>query len=149
VENSTKYSLRAELTNLKGSESRSTITMFQILEVLRASFMSEFSAEHAERVHPLVWKMALTYQCLVRRTVETADGLLLGWDAGNIITAVTMARSLIETASLVFDLTEGLEKAVKQKDLHAIDDLVNRRLLGTRDASLLKQGGLGMQRQTY
>jgi hypothetical protein len=140
VDNSTKYSLKDELTNLKGLDSQSTVTMFQVLEVLRVSFLSEFSAEHVERVHPLVWKTAVTYQCLVRRTVETADGLLLGWNAGNIITAVTMARSLIETASLVFDLTEGLEKAVKNKNLHAFDDLVNKRLLGTRDESLLKQG---------
>jgi hypothetical protein len=135
-----RYSLKDELRDLRGLDPQHFETLWSVLEVLRMSRLDEFSAEHWRHVPGLLWKMGVTYQCLVRRTVETADGVRLGRDTGNMITATTMARSLIETASLTFDLTEGIKKAVASRDLRAVDELVNQRLLGTRDESLLAKG---------
>jgi hypothetical protein len=135
-----KLSLKDGLSNVIGIDPHHFETMWSVLEALRMSRLDELSPEHHRRVPPLVWKIGVTYQCLVRRTVDIADGITLGWNAGNVISAVTMARSLIETAALIFDLTEGIKKAVRVRDLPAVDNLVNKRLLGTRDATLLKQG---------
>ncbi len=132
-----RYSFRDELRSIREADFE---TIWTLLEGLRNSRLEEFSTEHRKHVPGLLWKMGVTYQCLVRRTVETADGIRLGWDAGNMVTAATMARSLIETASLTFDLTEGIKKRVADKDLWAVDELVNQRLLGTRDESLLARG---------
>jgi hypothetical protein len=46
------------------------------------------------------------------------------WNAGNILTAVTMGRSLIETGAVVRRLSEGVKDATKNKDVDALDRIV-------------------------
>jgi hypothetical protein len=43
----------------------------------------------------VAWKAIVLYQCLVRRALDAADGSLLGWNANNLLAAITMARSFV------------------------------------------------------
>lgn len=46
------------------------------------------------------------------------------WNTGNLLTAVTMARSLIEIGAIVRHLTDSIKTAATEKDLDAVDKAV-------------------------
>jgi hypothetical protein len=72
----------------------------------------------------IVWKAVSLYQCLIRRTLEAVDGLRLAWAADNLLTSITMARSLIEIGSLIRQLTISVAEATDKKDVQMLDDAV-------------------------
>ena len=108
---------------LKGS-GRDDKEIVEALLRLRGMQVPEFSKEYTLGVPKMIWKIACTYQCLIRRTVEAADGSRMGWNAGNLLTCLTMARSVMETAGVVRFLTDSIKEAVPKKDTKGIDDAV-------------------------
>jgi len=88
----------------------------------------------------VLWKVTAVYQALIRRTVEIADGLRTAWNAGNLVTTITMARSLIETGAIVRHLTERIKEAVEKKDVSALDEAVMQVGFATRDENFIKDG---------
>jgi hypothetical protein len=82
------------------------------LEQPRKVALSNFVYKRSARATPkMAWKITSTYQCLIRRTIDAADGMRMAWNAGNLLTAITMARSLIETGAIVRNLTDSIKKA--------------------------------------
>jgi len=86
------------------------------LTALEGRFRDEFSDDDLTGVPEVMWRAGVAYQCLYRRTVESAVGVKLAWKAGNLITVVTMARSLLETGAIAWRLTDHIEKALEKKD---------------------------------
>ena len=83
----------------------------------------------------------VAYECLTRRTVETADGFAFGWNAENWTTAFTMGRSLIETAALTRYLTDRIAQGIEHRALGEVDEVTMRCLFGTRHPAYLTSGG--------
>ena len=99
---------------------------------LKKRLVREHSAAYAASVPKVVWKTAGVYQCLIRRTLEAADGMRAAWNSGNLLTAITMARSLIETGAVVRHLTDAIKKSVADKNTETLDRAVMNVGFGTR-----------------
>jgi|SRR6516225_6712860 len=80
----------------------------EALVTLRNRLVHEISTSEIASTPKMVWKMTSTYQCLIRRTIETADGMRSGWNTRNLLTTLTMARSLFETGATVQHLTDSI-----------------------------------------
>ena len=106
---------------------------------LRGRLVREITRRQIAATPKMVWKIKSTYQCLIRRTIEAADGMRMAWNAGNLLTTMTMARSLIETGAIVRNLTDLVKKAVADKDVDALDKAVMQAGFATRDAVLLAE----------
>lgn len=63
----------------------------------------------------------------------------MAWNASNLLRAITMARSLLETGAIVRNLTDSVQKAVAAKDVEALDQAVMHAGFDTRDAVLLAE----------
>ena len=103
------------------------------LEYLRGYLVQEVSQDKA-RTPKVAWKAVVLYQCLVRRVLEAADGTALGWNERNLLTAITMARSLIETTAALHDLSENLKDAVSRESLDDVDAILMSRMFAWRTA---------------
>jgi hypothetical protein len=99
---------------------------------LQERLIPEFTKAYAASVPKMVWKTSIMYQCLIRRTLDVVDGLRAAWNAGNILTAITMGRSLIETGAVVWRLSDGAKDATEKKDAKALDWVVMNVGFGTR-----------------
>jgi hypothetical protein len=104
----------------------------EVLFKLRDRLIPELTTEDTASVPKMAWKMVSTYQCLIRRTLEAADGMKSAWDAGNLLTTITMARSLIEIGAIVRHLTDSIKKATKEKDVDALDKAIMNVGFGAR-----------------
>jgi hypothetical protein len=109
---------------------------------LRESTLKRLSREQIVSIPKVVWKATVAYECLANRTVETADGVIFGWNTENWTTAFTMARSLIETAALSRYLTERIAEAVERRDLMEVDRALMECLFATRHPPYLSSGGI-------
>lgn len=99
---------------------------------LRRRLIPEFTTDQMLRMPKMVWKTRSTIQCLIRRTLEAVDGMRMAWNAGNLLTAVTMARSLIETGAVVRCLIDKVKEATKERDVDALDRAVMSAGFATR-----------------
>jgi hypothetical protein len=72
------------------------------------------------------------FQCLIRRTEEAVDGMRTAWNASNLLTAITMGRSLIETGATVRHFIDSVKEATRQRDVVALDRVVMNVGFGTR-----------------
>src|SRR5229473_844523 len=106
---------------LKGDETDDDKPVVEGLAALRSRLLREFTPEQIRSAPKMLWKSAALYQCIYRRVVESTDGLRAAWNAGNLITTVTMARSLIETGAIAQKLTDGVLEATEKKDIDALD----------------------------
>jgi hypothetical protein len=106
---------------LKGDTTRDDVV--DAIVKLRKRFVSEITTAQTASIQKMVWKTTCTY-LLIRRTIEAADGMRSGWNAGNLLTTVIMARSLFETGAMVIHLTDSIQKATKDKGVGALDKVV-------------------------
>lgn len=88
----------------------------------------------------VLWKVMSLYQCLIRRTLELIDGIEQSWDQQQHLISVTLARSLVETSAFTWNLTMGIERGVKERDLGIIDKFVMDQGHATRIPSWLEEG---------
>jgi hypothetical protein len=102
------------------------------LQTLRQRLVKEITPVHIAGVPKMLWKTTSLYQCLMRRTIEAADGMRSAWNAGNLLTTITMARSLIEIGAIVDHLTESVKKATESRDVEALDKAVMNVGFGTK-----------------
>lgn len=117
---------------LKGDTTGDDREITEAVLFLRKHLIAEFTTAYVASVPKMVWKTNATYQCLIRRTLDAVDGMRAAWNAGNLLTAITMARSLIEIAAIVRHLTDSIEKAIREKDVDALDKAVMSVGFGTR-----------------
>jgi len=108
----------------KGDHGRDDRVITNALVALRKRAVKEITTEQTAAMPKMVWKVTSTFQCFIRRTIEAADGLRMAWNAGNLLTAITMGRSLIETGASARILTDGIKKAVQARDVDALDEAV-------------------------
>lgn len=104
------------------------------LAYLRNYLLPEVLGGYAVCSGKVSWKAAILYQCLVRRVLDAADGTILGWNEKNLLTAITMARSLVETTAALHDLSENLNDAVSRESLDDIDKILMARMFAWRIA---------------
>lgn len=88
----------------------------------------------------VLWKVMSLYQCLIRRTLELIDGIEQSWHQQQHLICVTLARSLVETAAFIWNLTMGVERGVKERDLGIIDKFVMDQGHATRIPSWIEEG---------
>jgi hypothetical protein len=81
----------------KGDDGIDDGVITDALIALRKRVVKEITTEQTA----MIWKITSIYQCLIRRTIEAADGMRMAWNARNLLTAFTMGRSLIETTAIV------------------------------------------------
>ncbi len=91
---------------------------------LRRRLIREFTIEQMAGMPKMVWKTRCTFQCLIRRTLEAVDGMRAAWNVGNLLTSITMARSLIETAATIRNLIDLVKEATVKRDVEALDRAV-------------------------
>jgi hypothetical protein len=108
----------------KGDSTGDDDRVVDALVKLRKRLVREITTSRIASIPKLVWKMTSTYQCLVRRTIEEADGMRSAWNEGNLLTTVTMARSLFETGAMVRHLTDSIQKATNDKSVDALDNAI-------------------------
>ena len=94
----------------KADDGRDDRDVSDALLALRKRLVKEIATEPPK----MVWKITSTFQCLIRRTVEAADGMRMAWNIGNFLTAITMGRSLIETGAIVRNLADGSKERLKR-----------------------------------
>jgi hypothetical protein len=123
----------------KGDNGLDDNVITDALLTLRKRLVSETTTSQMAATPKMAWKVMSTYQCLIRRTIEAADGMRMAWNASNLLTAITMARSLLETGAIVRNLTDSVQKAVAAKDVEALDQAVMHAGFDTRDAVLLAE----------
>jgi hypothetical protein len=102
------------------------------LAYLRGYLVTDISAEEAGRIPKVARKAKVLYQCLVRRVLDAADGAVLGWNARNLLTALTMARSLVETTAALHDHSEKLKSAVSRESLDDVDAIIMAGIFASR-----------------
>ncbi len=107
---------------LKGSDpNRDDSEVFQSYKDLKGLFVDEFTVDQMRAMPKMVWKTRAVVQCVIRRTIESVDGMRLAWNANNQITAITMARSLIETGAVVSILANLVGEAAEKRDTKLLD----------------------------
>jgi hypothetical protein len=104
----------------------------EALADLRKSLVKGLSKELLGSTPKVLLKATLAYECLVRRTVDIAEGISFGLNTTNLVVAFTMGRSLIETAAILSYLTDGIETAIESGDLMKVDRLLQQCLFGSR-----------------
>lgn len=117
---------------LKGDDTHDDREIGDKYLALRGRLIPEFTTDQMLGIPKMVWKTRSTFQCLIRRTLDAVDGMRMAWNAGNLLTAVTMARSLIETGAVVRCLTDAVKDATKDKDVDALDKAVMSAGFATR-----------------
>jgi hypothetical protein len=124
----------------KGDDRRDDRDITNALVALRKRLVKEIATEQIAAMPKMVWKITSTYQCLIRRTIEAADGMRAAWNVGNLLTAITMGRSLIETGAVVRSLTDSIKNAVERSDVDALDQAVMHATFSTmNDAHLAER----------
>jgi hypothetical protein len=124
---------------LKGDDGRDDRPITDALLSLRKRLVREITTGQLAATPKMAWKLTSTYQCLIRRTIEAGDGMRMAWNVGNLLTVITMARSLIETGAIVRNLTDSVKEAVAAKDVDALDRAVMHAGFDTRDEVLLAE----------
>ena len=86
------------------------------------------------------WKCAVMQQSLLYRITMLASGCADMWNAGNGISAILSARALVETISLSQFVADTLQKYLDEKNIDAIEELLNHQLFSTRDEKRINDG---------
>jgi hypothetical protein len=121
-----------KMTFLKGETNEVEARISEAYSSLKNRLIAEFTTECIDNTPKMIWKTVSVYQCLIRRILEVADGVRMGWEAENVLTAVTMVRSLFETAATVMRLSAQVEAATLSQDIDALDDAVMNAGFATR-----------------
>jgi hypothetical protein len=127
------------MTFLKGETNEDEARISEAYSSLKNRLIAEFTAAYIDNTPKMIWKTLSVYQCLIRRTLEAADGVRIGWEAENVLTAVTMARSLFETAAIVMRRSAQVEAASLSRDVDALDDAIMYAGFATRLKEMLEK----------
>lgn len=109
------------------------------LDGLRARLIPEIGRRHVPDAK-IVWKARALYQCVLRRSLELIDGTSRAWAHQEHLTAVLLARALMETAVFTWDITDGIDDGLQRADWDAINRLLNDRWFATRVPDMLEEG---------
>lgn len=101
----------------------------EALKRLRGMFVPNLTSEQLRSQPQIALKVQYFVQCVVRRIIATVDGMNLGWNANNMVTAITMARSLIETVAVAHAVSQDLKDAEGKGDLVAIERVLDSAML--------------------
>lgn len=92
---------------------------------LCAMRMSEVGAWEGKEIVPkVVWKIRCYVQGIIYRTVELTEATASEWNNGNQLASIILARSVLETAAVVYDFSRRLQEACESADFSTIDGLV-------------------------
>ena len=76
------------------------------------------------RIKPkIVWKIDCLCQGFIYRTVELAEGASVCWNKNNQLSALILARGILETLAAAHDFFQKVKLATTKKDLAEIDSL--------------------------
>lgn len=84
----------------------------------------------------LAWKITIYSQAVRYRLVELVESCIDEWDKGRFVSCFIMARTIIETVSVLYDFEQRLDHALSVKDLESIDALIMNRTFASRLADL-------------
>lgn len=110
------------------------------LEELKALKVNEIRVEGHLAKSKLAWKIATLSQACLRRLVELAEATAFTWNQGYYISALTLARSVIETGAILCDIDENVKKHLDKEDLKGLDDFVMNRTFSTKLEDWLNKG---------
>jgi hypothetical protein len=122
-------------------------TVAEALDLLRDMLVDKITLRQMFSVPTIMWLVTIARQCLIRRTLEAVDGIRSSWSSGNLLTSVTMARSLFETGATFWALADSIEKAVDDRDEGALRYALVSVCFGTRLAPLIGPGGYEFKAQ--
>ena len=108
------------------------------LKGLRRLFSPNPTREQIRSQPQLAFKVQHFVQCIVRRIIATVDGMNLGWNADNMVTAVTMARSLVETVAITYVVVQDIKVAQEEGDFSKIDRALTTAMLSSRHPTFAK-----------
>lgn len=87
----------------------------------------------------IAWKLAIFQQSMLYRAVALAKGITESWSAGNGLSAVIVARSLIETIAAFAEIEACIRSLWLARDLVGIDEALKKATFGTRLADWLTE----------
>ncbi len=117
---------------LKGDTKNRDEDIVRSYKDLKALLVKEFTVAEMRAMPKMIWKTRSIVQCVIRRTLESADGLRMAWNANNLVTAITMARSLIETGAVTRYLVDSVLLATEKRDTALLDSVVMSTGFATR-----------------
>ena len=120
----------SKLTDLQNEESLRDIEA--AMADLRSLMVDVVDAEGSPLKPKIVWKIESYLQGVLYRTVALCEGVKTCWNEGNLLAAVILGRSLMETAAAAFDFHQRITKGVRAENLSAIDDAVMQYTFATR-----------------
>jgi hypothetical protein len=112
--------------------------IYAALKRLRRLFSLNPAREQIRSQPQIAFKVQHFVQCVVRRTIATVDGMNLGWNADNMVTAVTMARSLIETVAITHAVVQDVKVAAEEGDFTKVDHALTSAMLSSRHPTFAK-----------
>ena len=125
---------------LKGTETDDR-EMIESIRKLRNRLVTEYSEDEIRGVPQLVWKTRDACQCLIRRIIDAADSVRISWNTNNMLAAVTMARSLYETAAVISQLRDAFKAAVETKTPDVLDKGVMKVMFSARHKFFAQREG--------
>jgi hypothetical protein len=101
---------------LQGDDGRDDREITNARVALRQRLVKEITTEQIAAMPKMVWKITSTYQCLIRRTIEAADGIRDGLERREPPHGDHDGQIPIETGAIVRNLADGIKKAVEARD---------------------------------
>ena len=102
------------------------------LKRLRARRVSVVSAATDPIKPKIVWKVEVYVQGMIYRTVALTDSVCESWNNGNALASIILARSVMETAAIVFNFWTEIKSSTNKEDTTGIDQVVTRYTLNTK-----------------
>jgi hypothetical protein len=87
------------------------------------------------------WKIATLEQALRYRLCALAEGAICLWNAHNSVSAVVLARAVVETTALIIDFERKLKRHLAARDLASINKLADKTTFSSRQEAF--EGGKG------
>jgi hypothetical protein len=116
------------------------------LKRIRGLLFLSPTREQIRNQSQIAFKVQHFVQCIVRRVVATVDGMNLGWNADNMVTAVTMARSLIETVAITHAVVQDVKVAEEEADFIKVDRALTSAMLSSIHPTFAKVAAFAPRR---
>lgn len=110
----------------------------EIITDLERFKIEEIQVEGHFEKSKLAWKVAILNQALIRRLCEFSNSCTLTWNSTQYVPSLTLARCIIETAAVLSDLDDSIQKCLGEEDLESIDTIIMNRTFSTRLENIFK-----------
>ncbi|PCJ95091.1 MAG: hypothetical protein COA45_12525 [Zetaproteobacteria bacterium] len=107
-------------------------TLNEYIYELKKHQVKEIRVEGDLARSKLAWKIEIYSQAMRYRLIELSEVCIEQWNKERFVSCFIFARSIIETVSVLYDFELRLEKALINKDLSVVDDIIMSKTFSSR-----------------